>query len=420
MHSLSDLHRQLEQLEAEDLRSQASTYASVRPLKSIPTGSRARTSTGRSVASSSSVATEKRGDAKPSTYNYTLADVEEGAVLSAAYRAVNSDCRKTADGLRYGVCRILVGNPTGKARLQSLKADADMTMTGSTTTLSGEESVPTDAEPSPIPQILLLTARRIASLLLLSPHLYLLAPSDTRGGWNGVVILSSDAGTLERAVEGLRARFGRRLKGGLRPGPEGFREDRTRVWTGWIDGLDGWGLEDEEAIWALLSRATVTDKKEEITKPAPPPGSRGIEEMVKRARRKFVGLTPQEAWEELQQPLTPEGQGGNQLGSTNKITKARYLIDIRSSDDRRSHGRIPNAFPIELAKLELSLDPRLTLEEGRKSLAMDYDVRYILISEDGRASSLAVLRLMEMGLWNVTDVVGGFKSWRANGLSFYN
>jgi rhodanese-related sulfurtransferase len=70
--------------------------------------------------------------------------------------------------------------------------------------------------------------------------------------------------------------------------------------------------------------------------------------------------------------------------------------------------------------LEISLDPRLELSEGRTSLAVDYDVRYILLSEDGRASSLAAVRLMEMGMWNVSDVVGGFEAWKADGLPFYN
>lgn len=205
------------------------------------------------------------------------------------------------------------------------------------------------------------------------------------------------------------------------------------MWTGWIEGLDLEGFDDEEAIWGILSRATASMKDGEEgeggepAKPTPPPGSRGIEEMVKRARKKFVGLSPKEAWGELQQPLTSATLPGLaagartsvQLGSANKITKARYLVDIRPSEERLSQGRIPNAYPIELAKLEISLDPRLEISEGRTSLAADYDVRYILVSEDGRASSLAAIRLMEMGLWNVSDVVGGFKAWKAEELPFY-
>lgn len=416
MPSLADLRQQLALLEAGDLESNASTNASIRPLKSIPSGSRTRTSTRSEVSSSSSLATERTAEPKAIQYNYTFADVEESAVLSAAYRAVNKDCKKTVDGVRYGVCRILAGKPP-KPKSRALTHAS--TITAGSTTTNGEDPDPADIEPSPIPPILLLTAKRIASLLLLSPHLFLLAPSDTRGGWNGVVVLGSEVGMVERTIEGLRARFGRRLKTDSRLGPGGFKEDRGRVWMGWIDGLDGWGMEDEESIWAILGRATVTlNGSEEPAKPVPPPGSRGIEEMVKRARRKFLGLSPQETWEELHQPLTSEGS--NQLGATTKFTKARYLIDIRPSEDRRSQGRIPNALPIELAKLEVSLDPRLSVEEGRTSLATDYDVRYILISEDGRASALAVLRLMEMGLWNVSDVIGGFKAWRAGGQSFYN
>jgi hypothetical protein len=47
-----------------------------------------------------------------------------------------------------------------------------------------------------------------------------------------------------------------------------------------------------------------------------------------------------------------------------------------------------------------------------------FDVRVILISDDGNASSLAARSLQLIGLTSATDVVGGFLAWRAAGMPY--
>jgi rhodanese-related sulfurtransferase len=44
------------------------------------------------------------------------------------------------------------------------------------------------------------------------------------------------------------------------------------------------------------------------------------------------------------------------------------------------------------------------------------DVQWIVICDEGYASSLAAATLQMVGLHRATDVVGGFQAWRAAGL----
>jgi rhodanese-related sulfurtransferase len=43
-------------------------------------------------------------------------------------------------------------------------------------------------------------------------------------------------------------------------------------------------------------------------------------------------------------------------------------------------------------------------------------VRLIVICAQGYSSSLAAASLLDLGLVNATDVVGGFEAWRSAGL----
>ena len=40
----------------------------------------------------------------------------------------------------------------------------------------------------------------------------------------------------------------------------------------------------------------------------------------------------------------------------------------------------------------------------------------IVVCDEGYASSLAAVSLQDLGLFNATDLVGGFQAWRAAGL----
>ena len=89
------------------------------------------------------------------------------------------------------------------------------------------------------------------------------------------------------------------------------------------------------------------------------------------------------------------------------------LIDTRSADLIEREGAIPEAVQIPLSVLEWRVDPT----SDSHSPALDgREDRLILICQDGYSSSLAALRLHELGFSRTTDVIGGFCAWRAEGL----
>ena len=89
------------------------------------------------------------------------------------------------------------------------------------------------------------------------------------------------------------------------------------------------------------------------------------------------------------------------------------LVDIRSDNQRRADGLIPGAHVVARNALEWRLDPaspyrdpKLTHSEGL----------LVLICDEGFQSSLAAATVQRFGPRPVTDVIGGFRAWRAAGL----
>ena len=60
--------------------------------------------------------------------------------------------------------------------------------------------------------------------------------------------------------------------------------------------------------------------------------------------------------------------------------------------------------------LEWRLDPT---SPHRLPLAIDHDLRVVLVCNEGYGSSLAAKSLQDLGLGRATDLVGGFQAWRA-------
>lgn len=89
------------------------------------------------------------------------------------------------------------------------------------------------------------------------------------------------------------------------------------------------------------------------------------------------------------------------------------LVDTRPADRRRTEGAIPEALVIERNHLEWRLDPG---NEGALPEATDRDIHWIVFCDEGYASSLAAASLRTVGLSRATDLVGGFRAWRAAGL----
>ena len=120
---------------------------------------------------------------------------------------------------------------------------------------------------------------------------------------------------------------------------------------------------------------------------------RGIDEVLAAARARLHRLTPAEAAATVR------------AGAT--------LVDTRDGDLRSRDGRIQGSVHVPLSVLEWRVDP--TSGHQSPELAGRED-RLILICHEGYSSSLAAVRLHDLGFANATDVAGGFVAWAAAGL----
>ncbi|PRY29531.1 rhodanese-related sulfurtransferase [Pseudosporangium ferrugineum] len=123
-----------------------------------------------------------------------------------------------------------------------------------------------------------------------------------------------------------------------------------------------------------------------------PAGSRGIDELLARARARLTRLGPHE--------------------THRAVERGAVLIDIRPAAQRAEHGEIPGAIVIERNVLEWRLDPR---SDARLPFTR-YDLDVIVTCQEGYTSSLAAAALQDLGLLRATDLDGGFRAWQAAGL----
>src|SRR5579872_6512277 len=119
----------------------------------------------------------------------------------------------------------------------------------------------------------------------------------------------------------------------------------------------------------------------------------GIAQILDRTRSRYRRLTPAEA--------------------AAQVAEGALLVDIRTLEQRSRDGEIPAALVIDRTVLEWRLDPA---SPDRIAEATDHDVRVIVICAEGYSSSLAAGSLLDLGLVNATDVIGGFDAWKAAGL----
>jgi rhodanese-related sulfurtransferase len=127
-----------------------------------------------------------------------------------------------------------------------------------------------------------------------------------------------------------------------------------------------------------------------------PAGSIGIDDLLDRARARLrrVGVT--DAYREL-------------------VEDTALLVDIRPAAQRAAEGEVhPSLEPLVIERnvLEWRLDPR---SDARLHLAA-YDLRVLVLCQEGYTSSLAADALQQLGLYRASDVVGGFRAWREAGL----
>lgn len=126
---------------------------------------------------------------------------------------------------------------------------------------------------------------------------------------------------------------------------------------------------------------------------APPPGSRGIDEILAAARARLSRLPAVAAFEAQRD--------------------GAVLVDIRPASQRAEHGEIPGALVVERNVLEWRFDPR---SDARLAIADRYDLPVVVVCQAGYTSSLAAAALQELGLFRATDLIGGFEAWCDAGL----
>ena len=93
-----------------------------------------------------------------------------------------------------------------------------------------------------------------------------------------------------------------------------------------------------------------------------------------------------------------------------EVARGAVVVDIRPVENRSREGEMPGALVVDRNVLEWRLDPT---SPHRVPEATGPDVRFVLVCNEGYASSLAAATLRELGLGRATDLVGGYRAWRA-------
>lgn len=122
------------------------------------------------------------------------------------------------------------------------------------------------------------------------------------------------------------------------------------------------------------------------------PARSSVDALLAQARVGLDRLTPVEAYE--------------------AVRAGAVLIDIRPILNRDAEGRVPGALIIERNELEWRLDPASDASIPQA----DYELHAVLMCNEGYASSLAAAALKQLGIHRASDVIGGFRAWRAVGL----
>lgn len=119
---------------------------------------------------------------------------------------------------------------------------------------------------------------------------------------------------------------------------------------------------------------------------------RAVAEILDEARRRLNRLSPHEAFRAQQ--------------------RGALVVDTRPRVNRDTEGTIPGSLSIDRNVLEWRLDP---LSDARLAIAT-YDLHVIVVCNEGYASSLAAISLQDIGVRHATDLIGGYRAWRAVGL----
>lgn len=92
-----------------------------------------------------------------------------------------------------------------------------------------------------------------------------------------------------------------------------------------------------------------------------------------------------------------------------EVAAGALVVDLRPEVNRREEGEMPGAIAVDRLVLEWRLDPTspACLPEAAAG------GRVILMCNAGYASSLAAATLVDLGIADATDLVGGYRAWAA-------
>ena len=95
------------------------------------------------------------------------------------------------------------------------------------------------------------------------------------------------------------------------------------------------------------------------------------------------------------------------------LARGAVLVDIRPQAQRDREGEVPAALVIERNVLEWRCDPT---SDARLPQAVGDDVEWVVLCSEGYTSSLAAASLRDLGLHRATDVIGGYRALKAEGV----
>jgi rhodanese-related sulfurtransferase len=118
-----------------------------------------------------------------------------------------------------------------------------------------------------------------------------------------------------------------------------------------------------------------------------------IDDLLGAARARLRRVTPAEAH---------DAQAGGAV-----------ILDTRTYEQRREHGVIPGAIVMSRNIIEWRVDPTSGWEDPE---VVARTGPLIVMCQEGYASSLAAATLVDLGVDDATDMIGGFEAWKAAGL----
>lgn len=122
----------------------------------------------------------------------------------------------------------------------------------------------------------------------------------------------------------------------------------------------------------------------------------GVDHLLADARDRLQRISPRAAYQEV-------------------LYGRALLVDIRPAAQRAVEGEVAShlgPLVVERNVLEWRFDPR---HDARLAVA-GFDLRVVVLCQEGYTSSLAADSLLRLGVHRATDVVGGFRAWREAGL----